>query len=363
VRHEALRPPLDGVRVVDMSQVLAGPYCALVLGQLGAAVVKVEPPQGDASRQVGPFLGDQSLYFHCLNDGKRVTSLDIRTSDGRMRLLEEVRHADVVVQNLRAESARRLGVSPADLMDVNPDVVVVTVQGFATGTPMEGHAAYDVVIQALSGIMALTGEPDGPPVRAGVPLSDLTAGLWAVIAALCGLVFRAHHGRGGHLEVPMLDASMSLLTYAATGAAAENADPERVGNAHPAVTPYGSFDAADGPFVLAVYQDKFWPPMCRALGLDDLGADPTLAQQPGRLIRREELRQRIQEAVRGRSRSDVIAALQAHDVPCGPVLGVSEAMRTDYAIARGVLRQGQDHAVDYQVVSPPVRGIAPGGSS
>ena len=205
--------------------------------------------------------------------------------------------------------------------------------------------------------MSLTGPPDRPPVRAGVPVSDLSAGLWAALAALAGLRHRDVNGRGGHLEVPMLDASLSLLTYMGTGAATTGIVPRRIGNEHPTVVPYGSYEAADGHVVIAAYSNKFWLALCRALELRALGEDRGLDSMAGRLARREEINTAVQRAVTGRTRAAVLAVLEAHDVPCAPVLDVNEALATSYVRRRGAVRHVDEGSVAYQTVVAPVNGL------
>lgn len=345
------------MRVIDLSQVLAGPYATWALAQLGAEVIKVEPPGGDASSKVGPFLDGTSLYHRTVNAGKRIVAEDLATEDGRARLDDLLVGADIVVHNMRSDSAARLDLAPQQLSDRHPRLVIVTIGGFAEGMPEGGRATYDLVIQALSGIMSVTGYPEGEPVRAGVPVSDLSAGLWAAMAALAGLRHRDVHGHGGHLEVPMLDASLSLLTYMGTGAATTGAVPGRIGNEHPSVVPYGSFEAVDGHLVIAVYSDKFWHPLCHALDLREMEADGRLDRMAGRVARRAEVNAAVRRAVAGRTRTATLEALESHDVPCAPVLDVSEALQTPYVQQRGAVLEMEDDGVRYRMVAAPVKGI------
>ncbi len=350
-------PPLAGLRAIDLSQVLAGPYATWALAQLGAEVIKVEPPGGDASMQVGPFVRGTSLYHRTVNAGKVILTEDLSTQSGRKHLDDLLSTADILIHNLRADSAERLGVAPRQLSVRHPRLVMVTIAGFADGTPEGGRPAYDLVIQALSGIMSLTGNPDQPPFRAGVPVSDLAAGLWAAIGALAGLRHRDISGDGGHLEVPMLDASLSLLSYIGTDAATTGNTPVRIGNQHPAVVPYGSYEAADGHVVIAVYSDRFWPSLCHALELRALKEDSALDRMAGRVARREEVNAAIQGAIAGRTRAAVLAVLEAHDVPCAPVLEVDEALATPYVRGRAVVRDVEENSVAYRTIAAPIKGI------
>lgn len=350
-------PPLTGLRVVDLSQVLAGPYSAWALAQLGAEVTKVEPPGGDASMQVGPFHDGTSLYHRAVNTGKKVVNLDLTSAGDRERLHDMLGVADILIQNMRAASALKLSVSPPQLLVRHPKLVIVTISGFAAGSSEAGRAAYDLVIQALSGVMSLTGTADRPAVRAGVPVSDLSAGLWAAIAGLAGLRYRDAHGRGGLLQVPMLDASLSLLTYMGADAATTGNSPGRIGNEHPSVVPYGSFEAKDGHVVVAVYSDKHWLPLCRALGLGGLGADPELAIMSGRVARRAEVNLAVQAAISDHSRAELLDLLESHDIPCAPVLELSEALATRYVKERRIISELGEDTAQYRTVSAPVKGI------
>ena len=207
---------LEGVRVVDLSRILAGPFAAQALAELGADVVKVEGPEGDPSREIGPFVGDRSLYFSSLNTGKRGIVLDLRTAPGRSALDAVLERADIVFENFRPDAAERLGLGAETIAFRHPHLVLVSVPGYGSTSPKADDPAFDLVVQAESGIMAVTGEPGGAPMRAGVPIGDLAAGLWAAIAAVAGYVAKLRSGKGCRIEVPLFDATLTMLSYVAT---------------------------------------------------------------------------------------------------------------------------------------------------
>jgi CoA:oxalate CoA-transferase len=231
---------LDGVRVVDLSRVLAGPFAAQVLGELGADVIKVEPPSGDPARTIGPHIGGRSMYFSSLNTHKRSVVLDLLTDPGRFGLRCLLDTSDVLVENLRPEAARRMDCDPETLLAEHPHLVVVTVSSYSSRSLLANKGSLDVTAQAEPGLMSVTGEPDSAPVPGGVPIADFAAGLWAALAAVGGIAARHSHGKGRHIEVPLLDAALTSLTYMATAAMATGIDPIPVGSGHHNIVPYGA---------------------------------------------------------------------------------------------------------------------------
>jgi crotonobetainyl-CoA:carnitine CoA-transferase CaiB-like acyl-CoA transferase len=343
---------LEGIRVVDLSRVLAGPFAAQALAELGADVIKVEPPGGDVARGVGPHRDGRSLYFAALNSGKRGMVLDLKDPSGRTILDTLLATADVVVENFLPGTGRRLRCAPDQLLDRHPSLVVVSVSGWARGSDHEEEGAFDVVAQAEAGIMAITGEPGRPPVRAGVAAADLAAGLWAATAAAAALVARDRDGRGRHVEVPLIDAAASLLSYVGVSALATDADPGPVGSGHHTIVPYGAYPAADGWVVVAVIGDRFWPALCRVLGLHDLGNRPELADNVGRVAARSEIDSAVAERLAGLTVADAVAALGAAGVPVAPVRSVLSALGSPYATARGLVGPVADGS--YRTIRAPM---------
>jgi crotonobetainyl-CoA:carnitine CoA-transferase CaiB-like acyl-CoA transferase len=352
---------LDGVRVLELARVLAGPFGALVLAEMGADVVKVEFPSGDWARTTSPHMGDRSLYFSSVNTGKRGVVLDPATEEGKARLEQLLAAADVVVENFRPTAAADLGLLPDQILARHPSLVVVTVSGYARSSDRAGEPAYDVSIQAEAGLMSVTGEPGGRPARAGVPISDLVAGLWAALGAVSGLVSKAKTGTGVHLEVPLLDATLPLLSYMAPAAVFAGVDPPKVGSGHHVITPYGAFEAKDGWVVIAVLADKFWPWLCSALGLEAIGPEvrPELVRNQARMAVRGEVEAAVAAAVAPLTRAEAMERLTAAGVPHAPVLGLLDALRTPYVQSRGIVCTVETPEGSYAVVQGPLHDGRP----
>ena len=315
--------PLDGIRVIDLSRVLAGPFATMVLADLGADVIKVEPPEGDESREWGPpWWGDpaerRSAYFAAVNRNKRGVVLDLRTTDGRATLDRLLAGADLLVHNYRPATAARLGIDPGALRTAHPDLVVASIGGFP-GADAD-RPAYDLLAQAVSGLMAVTGEPDGAPAKVGVAVLDLVAGLECAVGALAALIGRR---RIASVQVSLVEAGVAGLTNVLANHLATGAEPPRHGNVHPNIVPYQPFAAADGDIVLAVGNDRQFARLCTVL---ELPLETEYATNPQRVARRAELVAALATAIRGRPRDELLAALAAADVPAGPVNSVAEAV-------------------------------------
>jgi len=318
------RLPLEGIRVIDVSRVLAGPFATMLLADLGADVIKVEPPDGDETRAWGPpWWGDpadrRSAYFASVNRNKRSVVLDLRTDAGRGLLDRLLAGADLLVHNYRPATADRLGLQTDALRARHPDLVVAHVGGFP-GADAD-RPAYDLLAQAVSGLMSVTGEPDGPPMKVGVALLDLIAGLECAVGALAALV-----GRGvvGEVEVSLVEAGVTSLVNVLGNHLASGDEPARHGNAHPNIVPYQAFAATDGDLVIAVGNDAQFVRLLDVLGLADAGG--RFATNPLRLERRDELVGWLSAAVASRRRDELVSALEAADVPAGPVNRVGEAL-------------------------------------
>ena len=316
--------PLDGIRVVDASRVLAGPFATMLLGDLGADVIKIEPPDGDETRTWGPpWWGDaaerRSAYFASVNRNKRSVVLDLRTDEGRQALHRLLETADLLVHNYRPATAGRLGLETDALRARHPRLVVASVGGFP-GADAD-RPAYDLLAQAVSGLMSVTGDPGGPPTKVGVALLDLLAGLECALGALAALVGR---GRVGSVEVSLVEVGVASLVNVLGNHLASGEEPRRHGNAHPNIVPYQAFAAADGELVVAVGNDRQFAALLAVLGLDD--RDGRFASNPRRLARRDEVIGRLAVAIARRGRDELLEALAAADVPAGPVNQVSEAV-------------------------------------
>jgi crotonobetainyl-CoA:carnitine CoA-transferase CaiB-like acyl-CoA transferase len=320
--------PAEGIRVLDLSRVLAGPYCTMLLADLGADVVKVERPgEGDETRAWGPpYAGGESAYFLSVNRAKRSVAIDLAHPDGRELAQRLARRADVVVENFRAGTADRLGLGYDELARENEGLVYCSITGFGSGRTPEGRPGYDFVVQAESGLMAITGEPDGPPLKVGVALVDVLAGYAAATAILAALVGRGQHGRGDRIEVSLLDSALSALVNVASSALVTGSEPRRYGNAHPNIVPYQTFDAADGVVAVAAANDGLYRRLCEAIERPDLAADERFRTNRARVEHRDALVAELARAFATRPAADWIERLDAAGVPVGKVRGVLEAL-------------------------------------
>jgi crotonobetainyl-CoA:carnitine CoA-transferase CaiB-like acyl-CoA transferase len=328
--------PLSGLVVVDFSRVLAGPMATQILGELGADVIKVERPGGgDESRQWEPALpGGDSAYFFAVNRGKRSVALNLKDAEGRRVAFDLAARADVVVENFLPGDMERLGLGYAAVRAANPKVVYVSNTGFGQDGPYRDRRGYDTIFQALSGVMALTGHPDGPPAKVGLPFADLTAGLWIAVAALAGLAGRAASGVGTHVDVAMLDAQVALLTIAAARLFALGEEPRRTGTEHPGRVPSAAFRCRDGLWLHISGSDQHWPAICRVLGLAE---DPALARNAERVARRGAVMAEMTAAIARQDRAPLAEALRAAQVPAGEVNSVGEILADPHIAARGMV--------------------------
>jgi crotonobetainyl-CoA:carnitine CoA-transferase CaiB-like acyl-CoA transferase len=344
-------PPLAGVRVVDLSRVLAGPYATMTLADLGADVVKVEHPAGgDETRTWGPpFAGGESAYFLSVNRGKRSVALNLRDPEGRDLALELCARADVVIENFRPGGAARLGLDYKTVRKRRPDVVYCTISGFGAREPRD-RAGYDFTVQAVSGLMAITGEPDGEPTKVGVAIVDVLTGLNAATAILAALRRRDLTGEGDLVEVSLIDSAFAALVNVATNALLTGEEPGRYGNAHPSIVPYQPFRAADGWIAVAAANDSLYTRLCEAIERPDLADDERYVTNEARVRNREPLIAELEAIFVGRSTEDWEGVLLAAGVPAGKIRGVGEALRSEPARTR---RVEHSTAGAVELVGPP----------
>ncbi|HUK32666.1 MAG TPA: CoA transferase [Vicinamibacterales bacterium] len=347
--------PFSDITVLDLTRVLSGPYCTMLLADLGARVIKIEQPKGgDDTRPWGPpFLNGESAYFLSINRNKESVTLDFKHPKGRAILDQLIAKADVVVENFRPGTLERLKLDYASLAAKHPRLVYASVSGFGHTGPRAQEAGYDAVLQAEGGLMSLTGSPDVPPVRVGVAIADIASGMFAAQGISAALYARERTGRGQHVDVAMLDSVAALLTYQAGIFFATNAPPARLGNRHPTIVPYETFTASDGEFMLAVGTDEQWKKLCEIASIE-LG-EP-FATNRARVTGYPQVRASVAEALRAHPRSYWIERLRAAGVPCGSVRNLAELFEDPQIAARNmVVPMHHGVAGDIRVLGSPLK--------
>ena len=331
--------PLSGILVLDLSRVLSGPYCSMMLSDMGARVIKIEhPARGDDTRHWGPpFQQGESVYFLSVNRNKESVAIDFSVPQGRALLDGLLNKADVVIENFRPGTLRKFGLDYASLSAAHPSLIYCSVSGFGQTGRRSPEPGYDAIAQAEGGLMSVTGLPDGPPIRPGLPIADLATGMFAASGILAALFNRERTGRGQSVDVALLDSVAALLTYQAGAYFATGVPPTRHGNRHAMIAPYDLFTAADGDFILAVGNDAQFRRCCEAMGLGELGHDPRFATNRDRVERYEELRAILDATFRTADRGAWLARLAAEGVPVGPVRNVKELMADPQLGDRGMV--------------------------
>jgi crotonobetainyl-CoA:carnitine CoA-transferase CaiB-like acyl-CoA transferase len=314
-------PALSDIRVLDLTQVLSGPYCTQMLADLGADVIKVEGPQGDIARSMPPhYVADDSVYYLSINRNKRSVVVDMKTPDGVALVRRLALASDVVIENFRPGVCERLGLSPTDLRAKKPSLIWCSISGFGQSGPYRDKPAYDLIVQALSGGMSLTGARDGVSVRAGIPIADLCAGMYASSAVLAALYRRARTGRGDFIDISMLDCQVAMLSYQAAFFLHSGQVPGRQGREHDSIATYGTFKAGDGvEIVIAVLNERMWATLCRVLGCEELVADTRFTSAGDRTKNRAALLPLLERRFAGRSANDWMTDLDPEGIPVGVV--------------------------------------------
>ena len=349
--------PLDGITVLDLTRVLSGPYCTMVLADMGARVIKVEQPgKGDDTRAWGPpFVSGESAYFLSINRNKESITLDFKHPEGRALLDRLIARTDVLVENFRPGAMGRLGLDYDALAEGHPALIYASISGFGQSGPKRDRPGYDAVVQAEGGLMSVTGAADGPPYRLGVAIADLVAGLLAAQGVTLALFARERTGKGQQVDIAMLDGVAALLSYQAGIYFATGSAPPRMGNRHPTIVPYETFEASDGEFVLAVGNDDQFRRFCEVAGVG-LAADDRFATNPGRVRHYDVLRPQLAATLRARSRAAWIEALTAAGVPCGSVRDVREVLTDPQLEARRMV-EAVEHATvgTLKVLGVPIK--------
>ncbi len=338
-------PALDGLRILDLTRILAGPTCTQLLGDLGADVVKIERPgRGDDTRAWGPpfVRGEdgedttESAYYLCANRNKRSVAVDLATAEGADLVRRLAARTDVLIENFRVGALGRYGLGYDDLKEDLPGLVYCSITGFGQTGPNAHRAGYDLLAQGYGGIMSLTGEPDGKPMKVGVGIADIVCGMYAATAILAALRHRDRTGKGQHIDLALVDTQMAWLVNEATNHLTSGETPRRRGNEHPNIVPYGVFETADGHVIVAVGNDAQYERFCELLDAPELASDDRYHTNAGRLGRRDELVAELSRRVRKLSSAEVLDGLEARGVPGGPIHDLEQALASDQARARGM---------------------------
>lgn len=352
--------PLEGVKVLDLSRVLAGPYATMILADLGADVLKVEHPErGDDTRHWGPpFAGvgteRESAYFLAVNRNKRSVGVDLKTAEGLERIKKLAASADVIIENWRRGALEKMGLGYEALKESNPGLIYCSITGFGPG-PDEDRPGYDFLVQARGGVMGITGQPDGEPTKVGVAVSDIFCGMYASNAILAALHRRSVTGEGARIEVPLFESTLSWLANRGQEFLISGHDTGLIGNAHPSIVPYQTFDASDKPLVVAVGNNSQFVALCEVVGRPELASDERYATNPDRVANREELVEVLQNELRKKTADEWAGEIRSAGVPCGPVNTLADVFEDEHVLSSGIMREVEHPNVGkLKMVGPPV---------
>lgn len=334
--------PLEGIRVLDVSRVLAGPFCTMILGDLGAEVIKVEEPvKGDETRSWGPpFIDGESAYYLSINRNKKSITVNLKSKEGVEIIYKLAEKSDIFIENFRPGVTERLGIDYESIRKINPKIIYCSISGFGQTGPYRDYPAYDLLIQAMSGFMSITGEESRPPVRIGVALFDIGAAMYAAIAIIAALYRREKSGIGERIDISLLDTGVSWLTYMAMNYFATGENPRRMGSAHPSIVPYQCFRDRNGRyFAVAVGNDEHWRKLCKALGREEWINDERYITNSSRVRNREKLLEELNKIFESNTREYWIRVLMEYSVPCAPVNEVSEILSDPQVIHREMVKE------------------------
>ena len=349
--------PLTGVRVIDFTHHAAGPMCTMLLGDYGAEIIKVEPPEGEAFRTSGTVrVKGEHVGFLALNRNKKSIVLDLKKPEGRAAVLKLIASAQVIVENFRPDTMRRLGLDYDSVLKVNPDIVYCSLSAFGAAGPMRDKQGLDVVLQAMSGLMSITGEPTGGPLPAGAPIADISSGVFGALGVVLAVLEQRRSGKPQRVEIAMLDCMISILNLRYQQMFAEGKQMPRLGAAHPQASPWDVFHARDGAFVIAATRDEYWRGLCEGFGIPQMADDPRFATIKSRVANRAEVNALLSVLFARRSRAECLALLDKGQVPNGPVNTLQDVAAHEQARVNGTF-EVVEHAMggDLQTVAPPIR--------
>ena len=331
---------LDGIKVLDLTRVLAGPFCTMLLADMGAEVIKIEKAEtGDDSRAFGPFVGEESLYFSSINRNKKSVELNLKNQTDKDNFLNLVKEVDVVVENFRPGTMEKLGLGYENLKKINPQIIYAAASGFGQTGPYSQRPAYDLIIQAMGGIMSITGQENGMPTKAGPSISDITAGIYTALGVVTALFHRQRTGEGQMVDVSMLDCQISILENAISRYQAAGQDPMPIGNRHPTITPFSMFETKDNYIVIAVGNEKLWEEFCRVIGKNELIQDERFADNRRRTENIQELENILNSIFKEKSTRDWLKILEENNIPCSPVNKISDLIKDEHVKARQIIEE------------------------
>ena len=348
---------LENIKVVDLTRTLAGPFCTMILGDMGADVVKIEEPErGDETRSWTPFWNGESTQFLSFNRNKRSLSVNLKEEEGLELVLSLAADADVMIESFRAGALERMGLGYEAVKAVNPDIIYCSISGYGRSGPMADKPGYDLIIQAYSGLMHLTGEPDGSPLRVGFSLVDLFTGMMAYGSIVTALYNRDKTGEGQWIEAALLDGQVATMSYHATGYMGTGVEPHRLGSGHPSLVPYQSFPASDGFFILGCANDGLWGRLCQAMERPDLLEDPRFKTNTDRVAHRPECIETLSKVFSSKTVAEWVDIISDAGVPCGPINRVSDVVKDPQVLAREMIADlPHPNVPDLKVPSSPMK--------
>ncbi len=331
-----MQKPLSGIKIVDLSRFIAGPYCTMKLGDMGAEVIKIETPgRGDDSRALGPpFIEGESAYYLSFNRNKKSVTLNLREEKAKEILHELISKADIFVENFRIGVTEKMGLTYAEVRKIKKDIIYCSITGYGHNSPYREKPSFDVMIQGEAGLMSITGFPDGPPQRVGVAIADIMGGFHAVEGILLALLVRNQTGQGQFIDVSLMDSIISILTYQAGNFLATGDAPQRVGNRHPMITPYESFETKDGYVIFAVGNQRLWENFVRVLGREDLNEDPRFADMKSRNQHPAELKEILEEITRCKNTDEWVKIMEKEGVSCGRIRTLDKVLTDPHVYIR-----------------------------
>ena len=348
--------PLEGLFILDLTRVLAGPFCTMLLCDMGATVVKVERPEGgDDSRSFSPMIGGESAYFMSINRGKKSITLNLKTAEGKTLLERLIEKADVLVENFKPGVMGRLGFPYERLKELNPSIIYTSSSGFGHSGPMSSRTAYDLIIQGLSGMMSITGPDREHPTKAGSSIADIFCGTFACIGILAALHNRESSGEGQMVDVAMLDSMVAVLENAIARYSATGKAPEPIGNRHPSIAPFATFETLDGQINIAVGNDAIWQKFCRAIGREEICDHPKFSTNPERVKNLEELTDIVSVALRSRSSQQWLETFQKLDIPSGRLSCIADVFSDPQVIAREMLVDVPHNGINVKMPGVPIK--------